>query len=86
MEHVKSHWMYHVSLVFILTMGVILALTTTNRHTQMLLIVLTAFLYVFWGLVHHKFNHDLRTKIVVEYVLMAILGITFAFVFLGGGA
>lgn len=82
MKHIKTHAMYHISLLFILCMGVIMGLSTSHRQTQMLVITFTAFLYVGWGILHHLLNHDLRAKIVVEYVLMAMLGITIAVFFI----
>lgn len=78
----KKHYRYYFSLFIVLFFG-ILALVNSyyNRQLQILVIVLTSFLYVSLALIHHFLEHDLTAKIVVEYVLIAILGVS-AFVFL----
>ena len=35
--------------------------------------------YVIWGLIHHKIHHDLTFSVVVEYLVIAILGLTIIF-------
>jgi len=76
-ERIKLHLGYYSSLIVILAFGFLLvSLSAPNRGLQILVAAITTFLYVFWGIVHHLINHDLHVKIVVEYVLIGILGLT----------
>jgi hypothetical protein len=74
---IKLHLGYYISLIGILAFGFLLvSLLAPNRGLQILLAAITTLLYVFWGIVHHLINHDLHAKIVVEYVLIGVLGLT----------
>lgn len=42
---------------------------------QYIVILATSGLYVFWGIVHHLIKGDFHLKIVVEYLLIAILAV-----------
>ena len=76
-KRIKAHIGYYASLIVIFVFGYLLvSLAFPNRGLQILVAAITTFLYVFWGIVHHLINHDLHTKIVVEYVLIGILGLT----------
>lgn len=76
-ERIKLHLGYYTSLIAILAFGfLLLLLAYPNRDLQMAIAVLTTLLYIFWGIIHHLINHDLHTKIMVEYVLIGILGLT----------
>ncbi len=55
-----------------------------NKQIQMMLVVFGAFVYVLWGIVHHYINHNLKTKIVIEYILIGGLGISAIFFLLKG--
>lgn len=81
----KKHFGYYVSLFAILFLGFLIAYNSVDKQFQFLVAVLTAFLYVLWGVVHHTINHELTPTIVVEYTLMAMLGIAFVFFLLKGG-
>lgn len=56
-----------------------------DRKTQMLIVLGMGFFYVVTGVIHHLINHDLVAKIVIEYVLIAALGIAAAFFIFRGG-
>lgn len=85
-KEVKDHIGYYVSLCFILVLSGILTLHfSSDRGLQMLTVVVTAIFYVLIGIVHHKENHDLTAKIVVEYVLIASLGMVMVSFLLKGG-
>lgn len=76
-KKIREHIGYYLSLVAILAFGLLLVLLVyPNRSLQAVIVVLTALSYVFWGIVHHLINHDLHAKIVVEYTLVGILGLT----------
>lgn len=74
---IQDHIPYVLSLIVIVGLGIVLALQFSySKQVQMLIVVMTTFLYVGIGLFHHKQNHDLATKIVVEYTLIGALGMT----------
>lgn len=68
-----------MSLVVILSLSFLLAYSSTDRGFQIGVVIATTFFYVLWGIMHHLLNHDLSTKIVIEYVLIGIFGLTTIF-------
>lgn len=81
----SKHLAYYISLFAILGLGFMLVFVSTDRTVQIASLILTAFFYVLWGLIHHFVHHDLKAKIVVEYVLMGALGIASIFLLMKGG-
>ena len=72
-----DHIGYYIFLVLILVFGFLLvSLFSPNKQMQVAVIILTALSYCVWGILHHLINHDLHAKIVVEYILIGILGVT----------
>jgi isoprenylcysteine carboxyl methyltransferase (ICMT) family protein YpbQ len=61
-----------------------LVLVSLTRTQQLVVIILTAVMYVAYGIFHHKLHHDLTIKIVVEYALVALLVVAL-FLFVRGG-
>lgn len=79
-KKIKMHIGYYISLIVILGFGFLFALLSSpNRGLQMIIVILTTLFYISWGIVHHLINHDLHAKIVVEYILVGILGLTLVF-------
>ena len=75
--HLKKHIGYYFSLIIILVLGIFLSLQTSgDRQLQMLIMVMTVFFYVLWGILHHLLEHDLSIKIVIEYVLIGSLAMS----------
>lgn len=82
----RGHLTYYIFLTSTLLAGLILILTAhPNRQLQMTIVIGISFIYVLVGIFHHLINHDLVAKIVVEYVLVAALGIAAAFFIFKGG-
>lgn len=82
----KNHAVYYFLLSAILLGGLSLVLAVSpDRQAQMMIVVGLGFLYVLVGVIHHLINHDLVAKIVIEYVLIAALGIAAAFFIFKGG-
>lgn len=70
------HSLYYLVLVTILGLGVILFyLFVGQAQKQFFVIIATSISYFFWGVVYHKLEGDLHIKIVVEYLLIALLAI-----------
>lgn len=76
-KKIQDHIPYILSLIIIVGLGLLLALQFSySKQAQMLIVVIITFLYVGIGLFHHKQNHDLAAKIVIEYTLIGGLGMT----------
>jgi hypothetical protein len=85
-EKISKHLAYYISLITVLTLGLILIFfTRPNIVLQALVILLTVVFYVLWGILHHLVNHELSLRIVVEYILIGALGISILFFMLTGG-
>jgi hypothetical protein len=82
----KKHFGYYLSLSAILLLGIILVVVTSpNIKMQGLVISLTVFFYILWGILHHAINHELSARIVIEYVLVGVLGASVLFFMTVGG-
>ena len=82
----KNHLAYYTFLISVLTASFILVLSAhPDKAAQMSIVIGLSFVYVLIGIVHHLINHDLVAKIVIEYVLVACLGIAAAFFIFKGG-
>lgn len=81
----SKHTGHYISLLLILGLGFLgLKLSYPNRILEMQIIILTAVFYVIWGITHHHQNHSLNSKIVIEYILIAALGIAVLLFFITG--
>lgn len=76
---ISEHGLYYISLVIILSLAFLLANSNSDRSFQIGVVLATTFFYVLWGVMHHLLNHDLNTKIVIEYVLIGAFGLTVIF-------
>lgn len=74
-----KHSAYYISLILILILGFMLVYNSSNRSFQIGAIIVTTFFYVLWGIMHHLINHDLNVKIVIEYILIGVFGLTIVF-------
>jgi hypothetical protein len=71
----ESHISYYASLIILLALCCALILRTAKQPGfQLIVIILTAFLYIIWGIAHHKSYHYISLKIVLEYVLIGLIG------------
>lgn len=86
LKKLNGHIGYYLSLILLLIFGFLLIyLVSPNRQLQMLIFVITTLFYIILGIVHHKINHDLTIKIVVEYILIGCFGIAVIFFLFKGG-
>lgn len=82
----NRHLGYYISLLGILLLGFLLIyFASPNRQLQISIFVIVTFFYVVLGILHHKINHDLTVKIVVEYILIGTFGIAVMFFLFKGG-
>jgi hypothetical protein len=71
----KKHILYYIILSVILLFGLFLLLQKNLSSSMHIFIALLLCLfYVIWGIVHHRFNHSVSARIVLEYVLIGIVG------------
>ena len=63
-------------------LGVVLGLSLFGLYffrgqidKQIIITILLGVSYVVWGIVHHKEHHDLHLKIIIEYLLVAVMAV-----------
>lgn len=66
---------YSVLVIFLTIYFVFFLGNLTNPQTLITATVIFAFSYICWGIWHHSRSQTLRLKIVLEYLLVAILGV-----------
>lgn len=70
------HLLHYLILIIIMGVAVVLFFSYQgNPGLQLRIAVGASGAYFLWGVVHHKCKGDLYPKIVVEYLLIAILAI-----------
>lgn len=73
----KRHLWYYGGLLIVLCSS--LFLVSQSLHDLNLVMGITllmSFFYVTWGILHHYIHHDIHAKVVIEYVLIGVLGIS----------
>lgn len=55
-----------------------------NVALQFMILVFILFSYIVIGFIHHQLHHDLKSKIIVEYILISSV-ILSAFLFFNAG-
>jgi len=45
-----------------------------SKYTQQIIIIALSILYIVWGVLHHLKEKSLQARIIIEYVLFALLG------------
>lgn len=80
-KRVANHLAQYLILLIILSLAALFFfLASGHRQLQFKIVVLASSLYVAWGVVYHFFDKTLYSKVVVEYIAVALLAI----VILGG--
>jgi hypothetical protein len=76
-RRIKKHFWYYTGLGIAQIIGLyIVWITAYSKQLQMLAVVMMTCFYVGWAIMHHILHHDLSVKIVIEYVLIGILGMS----------
>lgn len=82
-DHTKrftKHVQHYLPLVGVLVAGVLgFFLFSYDRAFQVILLVAVAVSYVAWGVIHHKMHDDLHLSVIVEYIVIATLGLVIVF-------
>jgi hypothetical protein len=75
MGNIKKHFWHYFVYLLIFGGGLVLLLATKgNSSIQAMSIIMIAFLYFLWSMVHHYVHHQLQVRVVVEYILIVMLG------------
>lgn len=85
MKSYKHHLEYYLPLLVIFIAGFFVISLFEEKNMKMIALVIIGFFYGIWGILHHYSKHDLTLKIMVEYFLVAMLGIAILFFALKGG-
>lgn len=76
----KKHWVYYLFLLLILSIGVLIILfSPDNDSLQMSIVVLMTAFYVLWAVIHHLIDHDMHAKVMLEYILIGMVGISIVY-------
>lgn len=75
-KEIKQKPVEYIALASIFLLGLLLYFfADINPHSQRLVVYFMAASYFFWSIIHHYKRGDLSVSIVVEYLVMALLGI-----------
>ncbi len=72
----KKHLFYYIALILICVLSLILVkVLAFSKKEQFFIVVFLGFFYALWGILHHILHHNLRLRIFIEYIVIAVLGI-----------
>lgn len=75
-KHTHFHLFHYLILAVILLLGFsAFFFFSGNKSVQFLAIVAASIFYFLWGVFHHYLEGDLHVKIVVEYLVIALLAV-----------
>jgi hypothetical protein len=65
----------YLLLTFLVSVAIILTLYFNgNKNYQQIITIGLSLLYIVWGIIHHAREKTLQARIILEYVLFALLG------------
>lgn len=74
---IGKHVYYYSFLFLVLFLSALVVfLSPGDQKLHMTVMIFAALFYVFWAIFHHLMHHDLHAKVVIEYVLIAMIGIS----------
>jgi hypothetical protein len=80
MKRIAKHLPHYFSLLGILSAGfVAFWFFSYDRLFQTAISIAVAASYIVWGIVHHYIHHDLTVSVVIEYLVIASLGMVIVF-------
>lgn len=75
-KHLLKHIHYYVALLVMQVIGFLVMLSLNGNHDlQITMIIVSTIGYVAWAILHQRLEHNLTSKIVVEYMLFGAFGI-----------
>jgi hypothetical protein len=83
-KNIKKHFWHYLVYALIFGIGLLLIFSSrSDPNIQAMFVIMIAFVYFLWAMVHHYVHHQLHLKVVIEYILIVILG-TILLLFLFG--
>ncbi|MBU0569641.1 hypothetical protein KKB40_02565 [Patescibacteria group bacterium] len=80
MKKISRHIQHYLPLLGIFVVGILgFTIFSYDKIFQAALVLAVATAYVAWGIIHHHIHEDLQTSVVVEYLVIAILGLIIIF-------
>ncbi len=80
MRSIFRHLPHYLTLFGILFAGLLgIFIFSYDRVSQVIISIAVAVAYVAWGVVHHTLHKDFHLAVVVEYLLVAGLGLVVVF-------
>ena len=70
----KQIWPYIILVVILSLAGALFLLVPPLKNKQRAAILVLAGIYVFWSIWYHLYRGDLDVKVILEYIMMAVLG------------
>jgi hypothetical protein len=75
-----KHLSHYFSLITIFAAGIIgFYAFSYDRSFQLSVLIALALSYISWGIIHHTIHKDICLAIVLEYIVVAILGVVMVF-------
>lgn len=72
----SKHIPHYLSLIVVLAVGVLaFSVFSYSKMLQAAVSISVAGAYIVWGVVHHSLHKDFHLSVVVEYVILAMLGL-----------
>lgn len=82
----KKHLGYYTSFLLIVAASIFLVFQNNgDKNVVLLFVSLFAVSYILWGVLHHLVHHSVTLRIVIEYIVVALLGVAIIFFILNGG-
>ena len=76
MKRIAKHLPHYLSLAGILIAGIVgFIVFSYERALQIAVAIGMALAYVAWGIIHHAIHRDLYLSVVIEYIVVASLGL-----------
>ena len=80
MKNIAKHLPHYMALLGIFVFGVAgFLLVSYDKVFQTGVAIALAVAYVAWGIIHHHIHRDLHLSVVIEYIVVACLGLVMVF-------
>jgi uncharacterized membrane protein len=81
-KNIKKHLGYYIAFALVQLLGLtIVLLSAGNKQLQQMAILGTTIFYFIFAITHHYLDHELNSKIVIEYALIGSIGLAVSLVF-----
>ena len=81
-KNLLKHIRYYIALLIMQIIGFFVLLSVSGNHDLQIGIIITSTIgYVTWAILHQYLEHNLTSKIVVEYMLFGVFGIVVSLFF-----